>query len=79
MRTYFGVGKPRCLQGLASPLLALYAGLMAWLGGLLTSVWRAAAPLLLAPTSRTAVWCPARYSAGAHNGQNPKVALSTGY
>jgi transposase len=78
MRTYFGVGKPRCLQGLASPLLALYAGLMAWLGGLLTSVWRAGAPLLLAPTSRTAVWCPARYSAGAHNGQNPKVALSTG-
>ena len=57
MRTYFGVGKPRCLQGLVNPLLALWAGLIGWLGDMLTSLWPAGAPPLLGPTSRTAVWC----------------------
>ena len=47
------------------PAVDLYAGLIAWLGDLLTSLWHAGAPPLLEPTSRTAAWCPARYSAGA--------------
>jgi transposase len=78
MRTYFGVGKPRCLQGLAGPMLALCAALIVRLGDLLASLCPAGAPPLFGPASRTAVWCQARCSAGAHNGPNPAVTLSTG-
>jgi transposase len=79
MRTYFGVGKPRCLQGHVGPLLALCAGLIGWLDDLLTSpLWPGGASPLLGPASRTAVSCQAWCSAGAHNGPNPRVTLSTG-
>ena len=59
MRACFGVGKPRCLQGLVRPLLALVSASIARLGALLTSLWPAAtSPPLLRPTSRTAVLVP---------------------
>jgi transposase len=60
MRTRFGVGKPRCLQGLVGPLLALCAAVIARLGDLMTALSPTGPQPPLGPNSRTATWCQAR-------------------